>query len=383
VYSLSVSADGNWLAVGEKQDGGLSVWDLKAKKKVATLPGGLDRVQVAFSPKEPLLAFSAITSPSENVFKSSVFFWDGSTREMVAELPLNGDCEGMAFSGDGSKLAAFAGGLESQVSLWQVADGTRLTACATESIQDSPGHKVAFDRDLTVAASGLTEGRIRIFDPLTGVERRTVTVTDGIVNAVALSADGKLLAGATGFDDGVLYLWEVETGHPIARVAAHRGRIDTLHFWPDGKRVVSGSSDQTLLVWDLASLPDLPAPRRLRGHWRTVWDVAILPDNSTLVSGGEDRSVLLWDATSVPQDHSPIALSGAFVACHWAAESRSVITLDETGRVVRWHGNDFQEQTTLLETSRNVSTGLFSSNLRRLATGSADGKLQIFGAQLN
>jgi WD40 repeat protein len=159
---------------------------------------------------------------------------------------------------------------------------------------------------------------------------------------------------------------------------AHRGRIDTLRFWPDGKRLVSGSSDQTLCVWDLAHLPDIPEPLRLRGHRRPIQDVALLPDNSTLVSGCEDGTVFLWNTTQPRQDHSHIALSGAFVAWRWAADSRSVITLDANGRVVRWHGVDFQEATTLMETGPNLFPGTFSADLGRLATGSAEGKLQVW-----
>jgi WD40 repeat protein len=378
VHSLSVSADGNWLAAGAMQDGGLAVWDLQAKEKIATLPGGLFGVRVAFSPKEPLLAYSAITSPSKNLLKNSVFLWNGSTREIVAELPLNGECQGMAFCGDGSKLATFTGGTESQVSIWQIPEGTRFTAYATLGTQESPGHKVAFDRDLTVAASGLPDGKIMIFDPLTGAERRTVTVTDRLVNSVALSADGKRLAAATGLDDGILYLWEVGTGHQIARVEAHRGRIDALHFWPDGKRLASGSSDQTILIWDLSNLPSVSAPRRLQGHWRTILNLTLLPDNATLVSGSEDGSVLLWDTAAVRPNRTHIALSGTFVAWRWATDSRSVTTLDADGRVVRWDGIDFQQKTELMETSPNLSSGTFSADLTRLATGSHNGKMNVW-----
>jgi hypothetical protein len=54
---------------------------------------------------------------------------------------------------------------------------------------------------------------------------------------------------ATGTDTGHILLWDVAAGRLLTRLAGHRGRVASVDFSPDGKRLVSGRDDTTILVW--------------------------------------------------------------------------------------------------------------------------------------
>lgn len=64
-------------------------------------------------------------------------------------------------------------------------------------------------------------------------------------------------------------------------------------FSPDGKRLVSGSVDETVKIWDVASGQETLT---LNEHKNKVCSVAFSPDGKQLVSGSLDNTVKLWDA---------------------------------------------------------------------------------------
>src|SRR5262249_4085584 len=100
IWSLTLSAAGQWLAVGEDNSGGLSVWDLATREEVLRLAAGDCRVRVAFSPREPLLAFSGVKLRNPGP-QYTIWLWDGTRRKIVAEFALGGECMGLAFTDDG------------------------------------------------------------------------------------------------------------------------------------------------------------------------------------------------------------------------------------------------------------------------------------------
>jgi WD40 repeat protein len=75
----------------------------------------------------------------------------------------------------------------------------------------------------------------------------------------------------------------------------HSDNVYSVAFSPDGGRIVSGSGDNTVKLWDAASGALL---RTFEGHSPVVWKVAFSPDGSRIVSGDPDDTLKLWDAAS-------------------------------------------------------------------------------------
>ncbi|KAK6296070.1 hypothetical protein J4Q44_G00337830 [Coregonus suidteri] len=95
---------------------------------------------------------------------------------------------------------------------------------------------------------------------------------------------------ATGLNNGRIKIWDVYTGKLLLNLMDHTDIVRDLTFAPDGSlMLVSASRDKTLRVWDLKD--DGNMVKVLRGHQHWVYCSAFSPDSSVLCSVGAGKAV--------------------------------------------------------------------------------------------
>ncbi|HWW77143.1 MAG TPA: WD40 repeat domain-containing protein, partial [Pyrinomonadaceae bacterium] len=184
-----------------------------------------------------------------------------------------------------------------------------------------PGGHTRFVKDVVFTADGrqLVSGGddkvIRVWDVAAGKTVRTIRGqlgpgAEGTIYALALSPDNKYLAVGGIFpgapDEGfAIRLHDFESGRVIDLLKGHEMKVNALAFSADGRRLVSGSDDKRVLVWDVsqagAAGGAAVAPLEVGRHGESVSAVAFSPDGTMVASGGDDAMVDLWNARKEAQ----------------------------------------------------------------------------------
>ena len=378
IHSLSVSPEGRWLAVGEWDQGRLSVWNMDTRQKFLELVAGDGRIQAVFSPRAPLLAFSYVVGAHAPVRRHGIRLFHLGERRVVADLALGGECRGLTFSHDGELLAACSLDPANELTLWRVSDQARVASHPVSPGFFVAGNPLVLTPDRSLAVYGAADGWLAAVDLATGQERWREKAAVEVVATLALSPDGRtLVSGASGAESAIC-VWDALSGRALARLEGHRAWVGAIVFWPDGQTMASASADQTLRIWDLSDLAQVPPPRTLLGHALEVWSLVLLPEGRTLVSGSKDGAVYGWDVSNDRRVPAATTLPDWVVTWGFTPDSQSVITLMRDGRVVRWDSRNLTESQLLMHVGPNRVKARFCRETRFLAVGSAGGDVEIW-----
>jgi WD40 repeat protein len=109
----------------------------------------------------------------------------------------------------------------------------------------------------------------------------------------------------------------------------------TVAFSPDGRRVATGSFDNTVIVWDAETGLSISKPMRHRGpFWHAV---TFSNDGRTVVTGCDDATARIWDVFTSKPIGPMLPHDAALRTAVFAENDRQIITGTSLGTTYSWN----------------------------------------------
>ena len=243
---------------------------------------------------------------------------------------------------------------------------------------DPGGHtamirKVIFTPDGRQLISVGDDKVIRCWDTASGEPLRTLRGKvgpgpEGKLYAAALAPDGHTLAvGGYGYrGECVITLFDLRTNAVIRLLRGHEDVIDALAFSPDGARLVSGSADTTMRVWQVATGE---CCQQLHGHTQAVCGVAFSPDGLRVASASLDHSAGVWDIETGARAFTLTGHTAEVRSVAWSPDGKTIATGGDDQLIRLWDAHDGRLLQTLPRQGNHITCLAFSPDSRQLVSG--------------
>ncbi|MCH2228072.1 MAG: WD40 repeat domain-containing protein [Crocosphaera sp.] len=295
IGAIAISPSEGKLASGS-YDGTITIWDLQKQKVYFSLNyHDKDVSSVVFSSDKELISGS---------YDGTIKIFNLQTRKVKWTLPQESESnvypiESISLSQDGKYL--FVSSYDSeQITIWYLPE--------REKIGSLHKHKhgimcLAATSDSHFLVSGGKDGRIMVWETSSNEQllnnnnepRQSFPASDNSVQhldwvtSLAITPDNKTLA--SGAKDGVISLWDLNTGTCIKKVNAHSTAILSLAFIREGQILASASFDNTIKLhdWDKNN-----CIQTLEKHSVYTQSLIFSKKNETLFSSNKNGEIKAW-----------------------------------------------------------------------------------------
>lgn len=249
--------------------GVIAIWDVGSGKRLRRMETYGDITKLAFSPDGSLLAASRLFVATGGVTLHEVRVWDTVTGSLVKALDR---CEAFDFSPDSKSIAVLS---RTKCVVYDLADWhkEKLVAPLGKAIS------LEFSADSRALcgicpssddSSAQPKYRIRVCDlTSTEVPRESFPLDDPFYT-LAASSDGKWLA--SGHTGGNVVLWDYETLDIRTRFQTGEAGLAHPFFAPDSTRLAAGCQQNgDVVIWSLADRQEIGRFTFEKGSFRTYY----------------------------------------------------------------------------------------------------------------
>ena len=196
---------------------------------------------------------------------------------------------------------------------------------------------------------------------------------DGWITSVDYSPDGRFLV--SGSSDRTVRVWSVADSEEVSTFVGHMSMVNAVEFSPDGELIISASSDATVRIWSLSKQKEIAT---IVAHKYGVNDVTFSPDGKLFATAARDYTVKLWSTETLEAIAVLDRQRNLVQSVQFSPDGRRLLTGSDSTRL--WEVSDF----TQLD-SWNVTSGWtwaidFSPSADIFLTAQSNGQVKLWRA---
>jgi tetratricopeptide (TPR) repeat protein len=219
------------------------------------------------------------------------------------------------------------------------------------------------------------------FDPAKIMLLHTLNEHTLGITGLVISPNSNILI--SGSSDNTLRLWDLPSGRALRIFADYRNGVFCMAISPDGRILAGGSLDGSISLWELASgrKRDTLLPLINQGY---IHSVAISPDGKFLASGSADLLIRIWGLPDGAYDYGylknePSPQHTGEVRCVAISPDGKFLASGSTDKtIIIWFFPHGVKADTLTGHTGEVQCVAFSPDGKILASGSADGTIKLW-----
>ncbi|MGZ0166324.1 MAG: protein kinase domain-containing protein, partial [Planctomycetales bacterium] len=400
IYSVDWSADGKWIATGSNDavNGYVQVWNVATSERVSQKFGNNSDEATSHTDAVLSVHFSKAGEGGQKLLTTSydttARLWNVATGKQDRRLlGHNGWVWDAQFSPDEKKIVTVS------------QDGTAIVWDANTGEPGSPfnGHhgpvySAAFSATGDAVVTGGYDKRVLVWRPsdVRPYDYTRLSSNGGVipppkfcsldghngpVRTVAFSQDG--LRIISGSQDNTIRLWDSEGGQLLKSFRGHDGAVRTVAFAQSDQVILSGSHDNSIRKWNISEYEEIRVLQGqvLEGHVDAILSAGFSPDGERIVTASRDRTARTWEAaTGQPlkvfaEGHSFLATSAAFFP---GGKRLATGAVDNTVRI--WDADSGTQLVRLEHTGRAAALTV-SNNGKWAITGGDDNSANIWDAE--
>ncbi len=178
-----------------------------------------------------------------------------------------------------------------------------------------------------------------------------------------------IASSATWFSAAKVVGAEAEQAPELVLPLGHSGTVLSAAMSGDCRLVLTGSADNTAILWDVGSAKPV---RTFRGHTDAVRSVAMSGDGKLALTGSRDKTAILWDAESAKPVRTFIGHTGGINSVALSRNCKRVLTGSDDGIAILWDAETAKPVQTFKGHTGLVESVALSQDGKHVLTGSTD-----------